>query len=59
MEKFLTPKQVAERLAVSPKTVHRWVKDGKFKTVLFLPHGTVRFEATEIDKWINARKVAL
>lgn len=32
-DNLLTPEQVAERLAVSPKTVKDWLRSGKLKGV--------------------------
>lgn len=33
MEKLLTPEEVAERLAVSPKSIRKWLREGKLKDV--------------------------
>lgn len=33
MERFLTPEEVADRLAVNPKTIRKWLADGKLKGV--------------------------
>jgi len=32
-DKLLTPEQAADRLAVSPKTLRDWLRDGKLKGV--------------------------
>jgi excisionase family DNA binding protein len=33
MEKLLTPEEAAERLAVSPKSIREWLRQGKLKGV--------------------------
>jgi len=33
MEKLLTPEEVADRLAVSPKSIREWLRQGKLKGV--------------------------
>ena len=33
MEKFYTPEQIAQLLQVNVVTVHRWLRDGKLKSV--------------------------
>ncbi len=46
---LLTMKDVAERFQVSVKTIKRWVKDGKLRTVRLSPR-VVRFRMAEITK---------
>lgn len=33
MDKFLTPEEAADRLAVSPKSIREWLRNGKIKGV--------------------------
>ena len=33
MEKFYTPEQIAQLLQVNVVTVHRWLRDGKLKSI--------------------------
>lgn len=33
MERLLTPEEAAERLAVSPKSIRKWLREGKLKGV--------------------------
>ncbi len=33
MEKYLTPEEVAELLAVSPKSIREWLRSGKIKGI--------------------------
>lgn len=41
MEKYLTPKEAAERLGVSRTTIHKWVREGHL-------HGVQRDEGRAI-----------
>ena len=54
MKKFLTPKQLAEILQVSPKTVYDWTYTG------FVPHvrigRCVRFDPEKVMRWIASRE---
>ncbi len=46
---YLTSSEVAERLAVSPKTVGRWAKEGRLGHAKTLG-GHRRFSADQIDQ---------
>ena len=47
-ERLLTTKEFAERLSVSPKTVRRWVKEGKvLREAGRTPGGELRFQAED------------
>ncbi len=48
-DKLLTPRQVAERLGVSPKTVTRWADAGKITAVKTLG-GHRRFWESEVER---------
>jgi len=54
-ERFLTVKDVSEWLQVSKKTVYDWTHTE------FIPHykiaSQVRFKGSEIERWLNKRKV--
>jgi excisionase family DNA binding protein len=47
-ETFLTPRQVAARFAVDPKTVTRWAKTGRLPIVM-TPGGHRRYRKSVID----------
>jgi excisionase family DNA binding protein len=51
MTNLLTPEEVAERLRVSPRSVRRWIADGKLSAVT-LPSGRVRIDEVAIDALI-------
>lgn len=48
-ESYLTSSEVAERLAVSPKTVSRWAKEGRLGHAKTLG-GHRRFDPEQIDQ---------
>ena len=48
-DKLLTPRQVADRFAVDPKTVTRWAVTGKLPYIR-TPGGHRRYRASVIDK---------
>jgi len=56
MEKLLTPQQVAETLDVKVSTIYQWTHQE------FIPHikigRFVRFRISEIERWLDERKVA-
>jgi hypothetical protein len=45
---LLTPKQVAQRLSVSPRTVHTWIEQGRL-TGVHLSQRIVRVRAEEVE----------
>ncbi len=53
MTKYMTPKEVATAMEVSPSTVVRWVRDGLLPAKRFGPR-TIKIERTDIDKLIEA-----
>jgi excisionase family DNA binding protein len=48
MDDLLTPAEVAKRFRVDPKTVARWAKAGKIRSVRTLG-GHRRYRKTEVD----------
>ncbi|HSX48231.1 MAG TPA: BldC family transcriptional regulator [Candidatus Nanoarchaeia archaeon] len=49
---LLTPAEVAKLFNVTPKTVTRWARDGKFHTIRTLG-GHRRFRASEVTYLLN------
>ena len=47
--------ETAKRLAVSTKTIRRWVEEGKFPAYKFGKQ--YRFKVTEVDAYIEASRV--
>lgn len=48
-EILLTPRQVANRFAVDPKTVTRWARDGKLPSIR-TPGGHRRYRQSVVDQ---------
>jgi len=55
--RLLTPKEVAEILAVKPGTLYAWISKG-----VNIPHlkiqGVVRFEQPAVMDWLESKKTA-
>jgi len=51
-EEFLTVDQVAARLQVSPRTVHRWVSEGTLRRAE-LPGRALRIPASELQRMVG------
>jgi excisionase family DNA binding protein len=49
-EALLTSAELAKRLSVSPRTVARWVQEGRLKPEYTTPGGKHRF------RWLDVRK---
>jgi excisionase family DNA binding protein len=52
MERLLTARELAARLAVSPETVLRWTRRGELPARK-LPGGAVRYLPDEVDTWLD------
>lgn len=52
---LLSLRQVAKRLGVHVRTARRW-RDEKYLPAAIVLGGVVRYDAAEIEKWIEARK---
>ena len=51
---FLRPKQLAQQLSVSLKTLERMRKDGSGPPFKKICNGTVRYSIVELEKWLGA-----
>jgi excisionase family DNA binding protein len=47
---WLTVKALSERLQITPSTLYAWASQGKIPCRKI--HGLVRFDPTEIDRWL-------
>jgi len=53
MEKFYTPEQIAQLLQVNVVTVHRWLRDGKLKSVKL---GRLwRVSASNLEEFVHSK----
>ena len=48
---LLTINEVAERVRVNPRTVRRWIDEGKLRAAKVM--GNIRVEAGEVDKLVK------
>lgn len=56
MPNLITINQVAEKLSVSTRTIHRWIADKKIP-VTVMPGGSLRFDEGKIEKWIESQTI--
>ena len=54
---LLTVKDLATRLQVKNKTIYAWVSHGKIPSVKI--NGVIRFDATEIEQWLQECHVSI
>lgn len=54
-EELLTPAEVAKRFRVDPKTVTRWAKSGKLRSIRTLG-GHRRYMASEVDALLEGQR---
>jgi excisionase family DNA binding protein len=52
-EELLTSSDVAKRLAVSPRTVARWVQEGRLKPEYTTPGGKHRFRWEDVRRQLG------
>lgn len=51
-ERLLTPAEVAQMLRVDPKTVTRWARDGRLRSIR-TPGGHRRYSAAQVGEFAN------
>lgn len=56
MSQLLSLKKVAELLGVQPRTVRKWIDDGKLAGIK-LPNGEYRFREEFLENWLNKRTI--
>lgn len=62
--RLMSKRTVAKRLEVSPKTIDRWVKMGRFPRPIILPSSgdeeriSARWKELDVDVWIELQKSA-
>jgi prophage regulatory protein len=53
---YQSRKQIEKLFQVSPATIYRWIKEGKFPKPVHLGANMVRWKASEIEAWSLARE---
>ena len=53
---YQTRQQLEKLFKVSPATIYRWIKEGKFPAPIHLGTNMVRWKASDIEVWITDRE---
>lgn len=58
MTKLITIAEAADKMGVSPRTLRKWVSDGKLRAVK-MPgkNGTIKFSEQYLEMWIKGRTI--
>ena len=51
-------KELEKALTVSPATLYRWIKEGKFPKQIRLGDNMVRWERKSVEAWMTEREAA-
>ena len=53
------PRQELEKLfKVSPATIYRWIKEGKFPKPIHLGANMVRWKVSDIESWLTEKETS-
>jgi prophage regulatory protein len=53
---YQSRKQIEKLFQVSPATIYRWIKEGKFPKPVHLGANMVRWKASDIEAWSLGRE---
>lgn len=53
---YQTRHQLEKLFKVSPATIYRWIKEGKFPAPIHLGANMVRWKVSDIETWILERE---
>ena len=53
---YQTRQQLEKLFKVSPATIYRWIKEGRFPKPIRLGANMVRWKAADIEVWITDRE---
>ena len=53
---YQTRQQLEKLFKVSPATIYRWIKEGRFPKPIHLGANMVRWKASDIEAWIAERE---
>lgn len=53
MEKYLVPRDIAERLSVSIETVWRWIREGKLTAISLAENKGYRIRQEDLEAFLN------
>ena len=55
---YQTRHQLEKLFKVSPATIYRWIKEGKFPKPVRLGANMVRWKASDIEEWMIQKEMA-
>ena len=55
---YQTRQQLEKLLKVSPATIYRWIKEGRFPKPIHLGPNMVRWKASDIESWVAERETS-
>jgi predicted DNA-binding transcriptional regulator AlpA len=55
---YQTRQELEKLFKVSPATIYRWVKEGKFPAPIHLGANMVRWKVSDIEVWIADRETS-
>ena len=55
---YQTRQQLEKLFKVSPATIYRWIKEGRFPKPIRLGANMVRWKASDIESWVAERETS-
>ena len=55
---YQTRQQLEKLFKVSPATIYRWIKEGRFPKPIHLGPNMVRWKASDIESWLAERETS-
>ena len=55
---YQTRQQLEKLFKVSPATIYRWIKEGRFPKPIHLGANMVRWKASDIESWVAERETS-
>ena len=55
---YQTRQQLEKLFKVSPATIYRWIKEGRFPKPIHLGPNMVRWKASDIESWVAERETS-
>ena len=55
---YQTRQQLEKLFKVSPATIYRWIKEGRFPKPIHLGANMVRWKASDIESWLTEREAS-
>lgn len=55
---YQTRQQLEKLFKVSPATIYRWIKEGRFPKPIHLGANMVRWKASDIESWVAEKETS-